>query len=328
MRSRPLEIDVERVTGVRTRRVCEGDEDSYSLAVGAARDCLRSSGRHGEDVDLVIGSGISRLRSDLAFQFEPPLSAAVQAAIGARHAKRFDVGNACAGMLTGLRVAQSFLRRGAARRALIVSGEFVSNIGANAVRDMRSIRSPQMASLTVGDAGAAILVEAGEPEDRAGSGLAVVEACELTTLADFDRLCIGGPRRRGPGAAMYTDARAIHEAAIEHIVPVIERTLARSRLRIEDIDHVVPHQTTRPALRMGSRAIGRALGLRRLPRVAELVGDFGNTASTTHFLVLHELLRSGALRAGERVMLLAMASGLVLGVVILRMGDAAAGAAE
>ncbi len=122
---------------------------------------------------------------------------------------------------------------------------------------------------------------------------------------------------------MYTDARAIHDVASEQVVPLIERTLRRAGLDIKDIDRVVPHQTTRLGLRAGSRSIGRALGLRRLPKVADLVENFGNTASTTHFLVLHELLRSGELRAGERVMLLGMASGLVLGVVILRIGDRA-----
>ena len=122
---------------------------------------------------------------------------------------------------------------------------------------------------------------------------------------------------------MHTDARAIHEAATEQIVPLIERTLSRAGLGIADIDRVVPHQTTRLGMRAGSRSIGRALGLRQLPKVADLLSDFGNTASTTHFLVLHELLRSGELRAGERVMLLGMASGLVLGVVILRMGERA-----
>ncbi len=119
---------------------------------------------------------------------------------------------------------------------------------------------------------------------------------------------------------MYTDAKAIHDVATAQVVPLIERTLERAGLEIGDIDRVVPHQTTRLGLRTGSRAIGRALGLRRLPKVADLVSELGNTASTTHFVVLHELLRAGELRANERVMLLGMASGLVLGVVILRMG--------
>ena len=33
-------IDLERLTGIRERRVSVGDEDSYSLATSAAQDCL------------------------------------------------------------------------------------------------------------------------------------------------------------------------------------------------------------------------------------------------------------------------------------------------
>ena len=36
-------IDLERLTGIHERRVSVGDEDSLSLAVGAARDCLETA---------------------------------------------------------------------------------------------------------------------------------------------------------------------------------------------------------------------------------------------------------------------------------------------
>ena len=36
-------VDLERLTGIRERRVSDGKEDSLSLAVAAARDCLDRS---------------------------------------------------------------------------------------------------------------------------------------------------------------------------------------------------------------------------------------------------------------------------------------------
>ncbi len=38
-------IDLERLTGIHERRVSAGAEDSFSLAAGAAADCLRRSPR-------------------------------------------------------------------------------------------------------------------------------------------------------------------------------------------------------------------------------------------------------------------------------------------
>ena len=44
-------IDLERLTGIRERRVSVGDEDSYTLAISGALDCLeRSTGTPGRSM--------------------------------------------------------------------------------------------------------------------------------------------------------------------------------------------------------------------------------------------------------------------------------------
>ena len=50
---------------------------------------------------------------------------------------------------------------------------------------------------------------------------------------------------------------------------------------------------------------------------------FGNTSSTTHFVALHRLLQEGAMHAGDRVLLLALASGLEVGVVMFTVDELA-----
>ena len=46
------------------------------------------------------------------------------------------------------------------------------------------------------------------------------------------------------------------------------------------------------------------------------VDRYGNTASTTHVIALVEELDAGRLRAGDRVALVALASGLEIGVIL------------
>lgn len=106
-------IDLERLTGIRERRVSVGDEDSLSLATTAARDCLARSGRRAEDIDLVVSCSITKYRDGLVQWLEPPTSLAVARAIGAVNATTFDLSNACAGTLTGVLVANNWVRRGA-----------------------------------------------------------------------------------------------------------------------------------------------------------------------------------------------------------------------
>jgi 3-oxoacyl-[acyl-carrier-protein] synthase-3 len=53
----------------------------------------------------------------------------------------------------------------------------------------------------------------------------------------------------------------------------------------------------------------------------ENVAERGNTASTTHFVALYEYLEAGRFKQGDDILLLALASGLEVGVVIFRMDE-------
>ena len=112
-------IDLERLTGIRERRVSVGDEDSYTLATAAAQDALSRSGHTAASIDVVISCSITKFRGGLIQWLEPTMSGAVAHAIGAVTAMTFDLANACAGMLTGVTVANNWIRQGVIERALI-----------------------------------------------------------------------------------------------------------------------------------------------------------------------------------------------------------------
>ena len=303
-------IDLERLTGIHERRVSVGDEDSLSLAVGAARDCLARSGRRPEEIDLVVSCSITKYRDGLVQWVEPPMSLEVARALGATHATTFDVSNACAGTLTGVLIANNWVRRGAIRRALVVSGEYISRVGTNGARHVRTIMSRELASLTLGDAGGAVLVERAEDTDGG------IDLVGFTTVADHSRLCLAYPARAHAGARMFTKARAIHQAAIADTPTLLREAMDAAGVRIDEIDHVIPHQTSARAIRTGMRETTAALGAAPRNPAVVTVDRYGNTASTTHVIALVEELDAGRLRAGDRVALVALASGLEIGVIL------------
>jgi 3-oxoacyl-[acyl-carrier-protein] synthase-3 len=305
-------IQLERLTGIHERRIAAAGEDSFTLAVSAARDCLSRSAYDARDLDMVISASISKYHDGMRQRLEPPLSMFVKDAIGAQSAKSFDVSNACAGMLTGVFILNDFIRRGVIRRGMVVSGESISQIGRNAARQVRNIMSLQLASLTLGDAGAAVIVDRAEPGDTG------ISAAAFTTLADHSRLCLAYPSRVGPGATMYTRARSIHHAAIESSPALVQQALAPAGLRLDDIDWFIPHQTSARAIKQGLQTLEERVGV--VPRHTVVnVEEYGNTSSTTHFVALHRYLREGMFRRGDRVLLLALASGIEIGVVVLTM---------
>lgn len=302
-------IDLERLTGIHERRIVGPGEDSLSLAVGAARDCLARSRHRGADLDMVISASITKYAGGYRQRLEPPLSLFVKQAIGATDAISFDLSNACAGMLTGVFILNDYIRRGEIERGMVVSGESISQLGRNAARQIRGLLSRQLASLTLGDAGAAVIVE------RAPAGSQGITTAGFTTLAKHSRLCLGYPSHVGPGATMYTKARTIHKVAIENVPPLLREALDDAGIDVGEIDYFIPHQTSSRAIRTGARALEAQF--RTMPReVVDNVELFGNTSSTTHFVALHRLLSEGRVRQGERVLLLALASGLEVGVVV------------
>ncbi len=308
-------IDLERLTGIRERRVSDGDEDSYSLAISAAEDCLRRARHDAAALDVVISCSITKFRGGLTQWVEPTMSCAIARAIGAEHAMTLDLSNACAGMLTGVTVLNNWIRQGTVERGLVVSGEYISQLGQNAARHIRTIMSKELACLTLGDAGAALLLE------RAPAGSPGISVAGFTTVADHSRLCLAYPKGRDPGARMFTDSRGIQRAAIADTPYLLHEILEAADISMHDIDHVITHQTSARAIRKGMAAVTESFGEGPRHDAVITVDRYGNTASTTHTVALVEELEAGRIHAGETIALVALASGLEIGVVLLTLDE-------
>jgi 3-oxoacyl-[acyl-carrier-protein] synthase-3 len=261
---------------------------------------------------MLIVSSISRHVGGLRTQLEPPVSVSLKEALGARRAMSFDLSNACAGMMTGVFILNDLIRQGRIRRGMVVSGELITQLGRNAAREVHTVMSKQLASLTLGDAGAAAILE------RAPDGAPGIEVAGFTTLSEHSRLCVAFPAKIGAGVSMYTDARTIHKVATEASVPLLREALDQAGLQFDEIDYLIPHQTSARAIKKGLKDFSESMG--RAPKhVVVTVDELGNTASTTHFVALSQYLNEGRFRKEDRVMLLSLASGLEVGIVIFKV---------
>ena len=166
--------------------------------------------------------------------------------------------------MTGVFLLNDLVRQGRIRRGMVVSGEYITELGRNAAQEVRDVFSDQLASLTLGDAGAAAIVE------RAPEGAPGIELAGFTTLSEYSRLCVAFPATIGPGTTMHTQAREIHVAGIEESIPRLHEALAAAGLAIDDIDYLIPHQTSARAIEKG---IGGVRGPAR--RRTEACGDHG-----------------------------------------------------
>jgi len=306
------DIDLEQLTGVRERRIVGAGEDSYTLALGAARDALAHADCAAADLDMLIVSSISRHVGGLRMQLEPPVNVALKAALGAERALGLDIANACAGMMTGVFILNDLIRQGRIRRGMVVSGEYISELGRNAAQEIRTVMDDQLASLTLGDAGAAAIVE------RAPEGAAGIEVAGFTTLSKHSRLCVAFPATIGPGSTMHTDAREMQGIAIKDLAAMLREVLDQAGLKFDEIDYFIPHQTSVRAIKKGTEVLSGVFG--SAPKhVVITIDELGNTASTTHFVALSKYLKEGRFAPEDRVLLLSHASGLEVGIVIFKV---------
>src|SRR5206468_6998495 len=112
---------VER-TGIRNRYIASEGETTGSLAAAAARNALDHAGFDARDIDLIV---LATATPDQTF---PSTATKVQAALGINDCIAFDVHAVCTGFLYALTVADSMLRSGGARKALVIGAETFSRI--------------------------------------------------------------------------------------------------------------------------------------------------------------------------------------------------------
>ena len=109
-------------TGIETRYLVSGEEGTLSLAVSASRAALEGGAIDPATIDLVI---VATTTPDEVF---PAVACRLQSALGIPPCAAFDIQAVCSGFAYAVSVADSMIRSGAARRALVVGAESFSRL--------------------------------------------------------------------------------------------------------------------------------------------------------------------------------------------------------
>ncbi len=305
-------FDLATITGIQSVRTASEEDDCFTMALAAARDCLSRSQYKAEDLDVVIIASITRFTKgeQRHFTFEPPLSHSIKYELGAPNAMHFDVSNACAGMFTGVLLLDRMIKSGAVKNGIVISGEFISPVAETAVREITEGNNPQFAALTVGDAAAAVIL------DRALSDDDCINYFEIMSCPDYSQLCLAMPSDKSEGLALYTINAEMQKKDRVKLWPTFQKDYYEktgTNIETEGFDHILHHQ-------IGTRAIhnlnkyGTEIFESALPASSlSTVEQFGNTASTSHFVVLYHALKARKIKKGEKVLLVPVASGIIAG---------------
>lgn len=287
---------VER-SGIRQRYIAGAGETTATLAIAAARAALAAAGLDGSQIGLIV---LATATPDQTF---PATATIVQDAIGANGGIAFDVAAVCSGFLYGIGVADSMLKNGMAKTALVIGAETFSRI-----LDWED----RTTCVLFGDGAGAVILEAREVTDD-GPG---VLATHLHADGAHNQLLYvdGGPSTTQTVGHVRMKGREVFRHAVVNLAEVLGNVLNDQGLTANDIDWVVPHQANQRILDATARKLG-------LPpeKVVVTVDRHANTSAASVPLALDTAVRDGRIKSGDLVVLEAMGGGFTWGASLIRI---------
>ncbi len=284
---------VER-TGIRFRHIAGPDETTSTLATDAAKAAIAAAGLTAQDIDLIV---LATATPDQTF---PATATKVQASLGIDDCVAFDVAAVCSGFLYAVQVADSMIRAGVHRRALVIGAETFSRI-----LDWEDRNT----CVLFGDGAGAMVLAAEEDSDRGILSTKLHADGRHNELLYVD----GGPSTTGTVGKLRMKGREVFRHAGVNLATVMGESLGAAGLSAEDVDWVVPHQANARIL----DATARKLGL-PAEKVVVTVDQHANTSAASVPLALDTAVRDGRIKRGDLIVLEAMGGGFTWGAAVIR----------
>ena len=311
-----IRFPLEKITGIKTRPMAGQQEFSIDLAKKAIADCLEKSKYNPADIDLLICCNISRYDGIDMVSFEPSTSIRLRKHFGFTNALVFDITNACAGMFTGIYIANALIKTGAIRCGMVVSGEYITHLTRTAQQEIESYLDTRLPCLTLGDAGAALILE------KAAENQIGFQEIDLQTFGRYSPYCVAKSSENG-GMIMYTDSVNLTDVAIKSGAKHAINALQRVGWPPESFQHLIMHQTSSMTLNSARREINLLLKS-EICHDGNTINNLehrGNTASTSHFIAIADHIRNKKIHSGDKVVFSISASGLTIGTALYMFDD-------
>ncbi|HEY1764048.1 MAG TPA: ketoacyl-ACP synthase III [Opitutaceae bacterium] len=287
------EDEIFRLTGIKERRYATDDESATSLAAVAVSHALGQAGMAASEVDTIIMATI------IPDQPVPSMASALAAQLGIPHATAFDLNAACSGWLYALEVGRSLILSSSARNVIVVTAELLSRI--------TNPQDHETAFLFGDGAGAALLTKAPGGHRLHRMGLSG-DADQFKAIQRIG----GGARIPWPDAKgdlqhfyLQMDGVSVFKHAVVGFAEKIEETLAREKLKADEIAWIVPHQANARILKAVSKRVG-------IPyeKFVVTISKYGNTSGASVSMALGWAAEEGIFAEGDRIIFCSVGAGL------------------
>ena len=291
---------IER-TGIKERRIVNGNQAASDLAYEASKVALEMAGRKAEDIDLIIAATIT---GDMPF---PSTACILQDKLGAKNAAAFDVNAACSGFLYGLYIADGFIRSGMHKRILVIGTEVLSTI---------TDWEDRTTCILFGDGAGAVIVEPTE-EDR---GIISMSINSDGSFWELLHMPAGGSKQPASRESVDNKLHCIKlkgnetfKFAVRTLEDIVVKILEENKLVLSQLSLLIPHQANLRII----QATAERLGL-PLDKVLINIDKYGNTSAASIPIALDEAVTTGRVKDGDYILLEAFGGGLTWACALIK----------
>lgn len=285
---------VER-TGIRARHFADAGVCSSDLALMASQNALQAAGVEAKDLDLII---VATSTPDMVF---PSTACILQGKLGNHGAPAFDVQAVCSGFIYALTLADSMIRSGAAKKALVVGAEVFSRI-----LDFKD----RTTCVLFGDGAGAVVLEASRTPGILATDIHA-DGQHTGILCVPGQVC-GGQILGDPLLRM--DGQAVFKLAVSVLDEAARAVLAKADMPATEVDWLIPHQANIRIMQSTARKLKLSMD-----KVVVTVDQHGNTSAASVGLALDSAVRSGQVQPGQTLLLEAVGGGFTWGAVLLKL---------
>ena len=281
-------------TGIHQRHIAADGEYTSDLGVAAVKAALRDAELTPDDIDLIV---VATTTPDYTF---PATATIIQEKLGIRHGAAFDIQAVCSGFIYALKVADSLLKTGSAKRALVIGAETFSRI-----LDW----DDRTTCVLFGDGAGAFVLSAEADTDKGVLHSFVRSDGRHRELLYVD----GGPSRTQTVGHVRMIGNQVFRHAVKDISGAMSSCAEDAGHSIADIDWFVPHQANQRIL----DGVAKKLGINP-EQVISTVSHHANTSAASVPLAMQAAIADGRIKRGHLVMLEAFGGGFTWGASLLR----------
>jgi 3-oxoacyl-[acyl-carrier-protein] synthase III len=280
-------------TGITQRHIAADNEFTSHMATKAAESALSKAKLSKDDIDLII---VATTTPDKTF---PSTAAIIQGNLGIKNAAAFDIQAVCSGFIYALTIANSMIKSGSSKNALVIGAEKMSS-----VVDWKD----RATCVLFGDGAGAVILSATPATDKTG-----IISHEIFADGSLSNILhtSGGVSSTKEAGHIVMQGREVFRHGVEKMYSSLVSLIKKSNLKLSDIDWFILHQAN---LRIID-AIAKKLGASTDKFILTL-SKHANTSAASIPLALDAFCDK--FKKGDNILLTAAGGGFTWGSLLLK----------